>query len=51
MAATEGNHSYYEQRLLKRDPPPTEATYHKFMVVMIDYTVLTLTVWGKKCYH
>ena len=26
-----------------------EETYHKFMVVLMDQIVLTLTVWGEQC--
>ena len=29
--------------------PLPEATYHKFMVVIMNYKVLRLTVWGEKC--
>ena len=45
MAAIEGYNSFDEQIRLKRDPLPLESTYHKFMVVLTYYTVLTLTVW------
>ena len=45
MAAIEGYNSFDEQIRLKQDPLPLESTYHKFMVVLTYYTVLTLTVW------
>ena len=45
MAAIEGNRSYDEDGWLKQDPPSPESTYHKFIVVLTYYTVLTLIAW------
>ena len=43
MEATEVNRSYDKQRQLKRDRPPPESTYHKFMMVLTNYIVPTLS--------
>ena len=49
MTVTEGNIYYNEQRYIKRDPPPPppESTHQKFIVVLVEYTVLIITMWGE----
>ena len=49
MVVTEVNISYDEYRWLKKDPPPPEETYHRSMVVLTCYNVLTLRVWAEQC--
>ena len=49
MTVTEGNNSYNEHRKLKRYSPRPIVTYHKFMVVLTEYTVPELKVWEEQC--
>ena len=49
MDTVEGNIYYDENRKLNRYKTKPEATCHKFMVALTDYTVVTFTLWGEQC--